>query len=325
MKKIEQVKINHHYVWARYLKNWASGKNVYYISKNGKIAFDSVKGLARKQHFYKLPILTEEDIDFVNQFVSQFDEFLREQALSTLADLFNVSKLINNLRPLQNENSKEFQKLVDIIESNLIENMHSIDESLFLPVLERLSLGDITCLEDTENLICFCLYLGHQFTRTLKIRNTILADEPATEEIRSKFPREQYLLERNWPCLSFVLGSNIGFNLFAKRNDMKWIFLTNHTDVSFITSDQPAINIHPSVKVEKLDQPPEDMDIYFPISPKYALMLNESRNYDDLEKNLAAKDVMYLNYRIYKDSGETVFSNSRESLASAFTNLRADT
>ena len=86
------------------------------------------------------------------------------------------------------------------------------------------------------------------------------------------------------------------------------------SNISFITSDSPVINIHPSLDKLEEGTAPEYMDVYFPLSPKYAYMINNSDTYNGLQDIVHEDDVIKLNEYIYKESYKTVFANSDEIL-----------
>lgn len=310
MDKIEQIKVNHHYVWARYLKNWSNNNDVFYITKKGKIAKDSVRGLCRERSFYTLPLLDGEDVIFLTQFSKLCDPFLQEQHRVFLSDLIKLSNLIRMLQAHPASNGNELRNIVDVVESNIIENMYAIDESIFLPILEKLSNGDFTCLEEIENLINFYHFIGHQITRTLNAKSRTFGGIRSNPDLVRQHSNGIKLLEKNWPCLSFMFGINVGFNLYAGRMATRQIFITNTSRVPFITSDNPVINIHPSADLVGPDEPPEHMDIYFAVSPKYAFLNCESDAYDGLDTSITEENVHFFNGHVYRKSGATVFGNS---------------
>jgi len=310
MDKVEQIKVNHHYVWARYLKNWSNNNDVFYITKKGKIARDSVKGLCRERNFYTLPLLDSEDVNFLTQLSAQCDPFLQELHREFLNDLVKLSTLIRVLQSHPASNGQDFRKVVDVIENNIIENMYAIDESIFLPILGKLTNGDFACLEETENLINFYQFIGHQITRTFNAKNRTFSGINSNPVLVNQHGDGIKLLEKNWPCISFMFGINVGFNLYAKRKSTKQIFITNTSQVPFITSDNPVINIHPSVNLKDVSKPPDHMDIFFAVSPEYAILICESDAYDGIEAAVTEEIVHQFNGHIYRNSGATIFATS---------------
>jgi len=305
MEKFEQIKKNHHYVWSYYLKSWADQKNeIFYISQKGKVAKDSVKGLAKDIDFYKMNSLNEEDVNFIKGLSSVSTKDLQDihlKQLNYFQKLLNIEKL--KLNPLY---SDEQSKLVQIVKSNTLENTYSIIEKFALYVISELIKGNSKILENKSNLIFFLYYIGHQFTRTKAFKEKCLA--------ALKEDGRLYLLwEKNWWFISYMFGINLGNSFYKTRMVDKHIFIINNTHVPFITSDSPVINIHPSL--DKLEKGKAPEYLYFPLSPKYAYMINNSDTYNELENIVQDDDVIMLNEYIYKESYKTVFANSDEMLS----------
>lgn len=73
--------------------------------------------------------------------------------------------------------------------------------------------------------------------------------------------------------------ANFYANLFDNK---KWVILVNHTDLPFITSDNPLISINHS-KEKHLSAASDKLTYYIPISPTYAIeMYPKSVKWNDL-------------------------------------------
>ncbi len=165
IEKSIQVKRNHHYAWSYYLKSWAEGKDIFYISKKGIIAKDSVKGLAKETDFYKINPLNKNDVELIRRFSKFSPPFLQkehESQLKHFIQLSNISTFINS----SGIDSEELHEIDKVIKHNSLENMHSIYEDLAVEVIASLSRGENANLNDTQNMIAFCSYFGHQISRT---------------------------------------------------------------------------------------------------------------------------------------------------------------
>ena len=321
--KSKQVKRNHHYVWSHYLKNWAEGNDLFYISKKGKIAKDSVKGLAKETDFYKISPLNEEDVDIIRRFSKLSPPFLQEEHESQLnhfIKLSSISKLINS----SGISSDEINKLDKVIKHNSLENMHSIYEDLTVEVIGALCRGDRTVLDETQNMIAFCSYIGHQISRTKNFKDKAKQALDGNVSLRKQYPKEARLLERNWWFISYMLGINIGFSLYESKDRDNHIFIENKTETPFITSDHPIINVHLDVLNKAEDEVPERSDFYFPVSPKYAYMINHSSEYNGLEGSISKEMVKKLNGHVYEKSYINVFSSNIESLEEIKAHNKAD-
>ncbi len=317
MKKNEQIKRNHHYIWRHYLKPWTDGRDIYYTTKNGKIALDSIKGLAVERDFYKIKHLDEQDIHYLRRFASFSPEPMKDNHNKYLDDFINIQSLIKNLRQKGN---KKAAKLMKIHQHNSFEGLHTIIENEAKPVLEQLTQENFTILDNLQNKLAFLSYIGHQLTRTKSLKESSLSavQSRINTPFASSIPNYELgcnLMEKNWWFLSFIFGTNIGFSLYITKDKDNHSFLRNNTMVPFITSDRPVINVHKSLKQLPNGEAPENMDLYFPISPQIAFMINESDRYNDsiVEIN-EESDVMDLNKAIAQNSYRHTFSNSMDLL-----------
>ena len=85
--------------------------------------------------------------------------------------------------------------------------------------------------------------------------------------------------------------------------------LINHTEEPFITSDQPVVNVHESITDEIKQISVNECDLYYPLSPKYALIISSSNKYPKgaLKANLAT--VQKLNTKLAKNAHIHIFSS----------------
>ncbi|QKF68101.1 DUF4238 domain-containing protein [Arcobacter venerupis] len=302
MEKFEQIKRNHHYVWSYYLKSWSFEDNkVFYISKKGKISCDSVKGLAKDIDFYKINSLNEKDIFFIKKLSSYSSINLQNIHLRQL-------NYFKNLLDIENYKINKFyqneqNQLVNTIKSNTLENTYSIIENLALKVISELIEGNSQVLHEDKKMIAFLYFIGHQLSRTKAFKEKILF-------ALAKDDRLYDLWEKNWWFIAYMFGINLGHSLYQNHKKNNHIFIVNNTNLKFITSDSPVINIHSSLNELKKGTAPEHMDLYFPLSPSYAYMINDSDTYNNLKDNINESDVLNLNEYIYKKSYKTVFADS---------------
>ncbi|MEJ1470074.1 MAG: DUF4238 domain-containing protein [Candidatus Sedimenticola sp. (ex Thyasira tokunagai)] len=159
MEKRKQIKRNHHYVWIFYLKSWATGNDLFYISKKGKIACDSVKGLAKETDFYKISLLTDKDIEFIKNFSSKSPSFLQEIHMSHLSDFITLSNISSAISKVDHD-SEDLASIRKVIHHNSLENLHSFIEDTAVEVISRLAQGDSECLKLKENMVAFCSYVA---------------------------------------------------------------------------------------------------------------------------------------------------------------------
>lgn len=316
MDKNRQIKRNHHYVWSFYLKSWADKNDIHYISKKGKISRDSVKGLAKEIDFYKINLLNKSDVEFIKAWSSFSPDVLQKIHMSHLRDFQNLTKLSNSISNIDVD-SDDIENVKKAIEHNSLENLHSIYEDLAVEAISNLAKGKLSVLDDGQNMIAFCSYLGLQITRTKLFKDKTFENIKLFSKQNAQAAQAaQYFdkTEKNWWFISFMVGVNIGMSLYAEREKQEHIFIRNLTSVPFITSDNPIINIHSSLNDLDEMEAPIYSDFYIPLSPSYAYMINDSSDFNHLSDTIDVDMVNELNGMMYQKSFKTVFSNSEEAL-----------
>jgi hypothetical protein len=98
-----------------------------------------------------------------------------------------------------------------------------------------------------------------------------------------------------------------------ERKQRPLILLKNDTDVPFITGDQPTVNLLGGAPT---DRSPDHLALYYPISPKLALLLDEPGNTCGIGQSpLTIEDIARLNEAELRTSNRQVFGNAEVSLS----------
>ncbi len=152
-----------------------------------------------------------------------------------------------------------------------------------------------------EQCIHFLHYLCTQYWRTKGIKDRVIelcnADKSAD-------------LSRMWNILIHMFAANTGASLFLERRQRKLVVVRNQTDVPFITGDQPAINLKGTGP-----RPPEDLSIYYPISPQLALLLADVDEEPPVpSEGITAAQAAALNGKLFEASYKQVFAQSEGAL-----------
>ena len=107
--------------------------------------------------------------------------------------------------------------------------------------------------------------------------------------------------------------ANFYANLLSDRN---WVFLINHTDLPFFTSDNPAIFINNSRKnVQNLSPASPETTFFIPLSPQIAIelysksILKEAEKFFDIYKR---ETVRWYNMNLKINSARFMMSNQKD-------------
>ena len=113
--------------------------------------------------------------------------------------------------------------------------------------------------------------------------------------------------------ISYLLGTNIGVNLYLQRNKSPLTIFINRTAEKFISSDVPIVNLAAS-KSESEYVAPTLLDAFYPVSPTVGVLLNESGKYELGVVYVDSSDVEYLNHAIASNADEDIFGSSKASV-----------
>ncbi|ELV8684370.1 DUF4238 domain-containing protein, partial [Vibrio fluvialis] len=106
-------------------------------------------------------------------------------------------------------------------------------------------------------------------------------------------------------------------SLYQSNHFDNYCMLTNHTEEPFITSDQPVINVHESLTDEIKQVSINECDLYYPLSPKYALIISSSNKYPNGTLKVNLTMVQKLNTKLAKKAHIHIFS-SQESVVKRY-------
>ncbi|WP_410734470.1 DUF4238 domain-containing protein [Citrobacter portucalensis] len=280
-RKDLEAKKRHHYVWANYLTRWGNGtKNVYYSTKTGKIAYDSVRAIAVDDYFYKTTKLTSKHVEIIKLFSSKSTDHLHRQHMLYLNDYLKMQRL-ETIFCESGMQDKETETLLHATKCNLMENLHSAHERSVQPVLAALADEQLDVLQNEQHMLDFMIFLGHQIARTKPFRDGIFRAQSRSNIVEIEVAET---MAHAWWFLSYMFGMNLGWSLYSSRNDTRHSLLINDTKLPFITSDHPIVNVHSCVSESEL-KAPEHADFYYPISPRIAYIICDSKRFA-LGKNI---------------------------------------
>lgn len=311
-----QAKKNHHYVWADYMTRWSNGdKNVWHTTKTNKIRLDSVKSFSKEEYFYKVEPLSPEHVQAIKLWSSLSPEDLHKQHMSYLSDYLRIQQLESIYRKSK-VRDKEIERAFHAMKCNGIENYHASHEGEVKEVIDRLSQGDMEALQEKGNMINFIMFFGHQISRTKAFKesiSTISTLDIAQHGLGEKISK---LTKECWWFISYMFGMSIGRSLYLDRNNDTHCLLINNTKTSFITSDQPIINVHPGLSDDEIAPPDSDeCDFYYPISPTSAYMINKSGRFPKGKTSISEEVACEMNIKMAKKARIHIIGDSRDSLS----------
>lgn len=311
MRKHQQAKKNHHYVWADYLRRWALEKDyVYCLTEKKNIRYDPVTAMLKEDFFYKVTPLSDQDVKLICDISSQCSPDYQELHMKTLAHYLQIQEFISKYRQLGVAN-QEADQLIKVLECNAMENTHTEHENLAKYILAELADERLDVLQDKQNMLAFSSFLGMQFVRTKASRDSLIV---SFSKKSSNYPDFLKSLKNSWWFISYMFGMNMGASLYLRRNINRQTLLINDSSVPFITSDQPVINIHPCLSNETLGIPTE-VDYYYPISPRVAFVFSESDIYPSGNYKVNESTVIELNSKVASQAWHHIISSSKESLS----------
>jgi hypothetical protein len=175
-------------------------------------------------------------------------------------------------------------------------------ENSFLPILTKLGSSDLSFYNDQNECITFLRFLATQYMRTKGIKLRII------QMFRHNYGHD---LTRIWDIMSFMTAVEFGAELFGQRERRSVALVRNRTETTFITGDQPVIDLH-AIR----PNPVETVSLYYPLGPRVALLLtdvDEAPQY--ATDTLTSAHVAELNKKIFEGSHSQVFAQTREPLS----------
>ncbi|VVO53656.1 hypothetical protein PS858_00411 [Pseudomonas fluorescens] len=310
-RKDLEAKKRHHYVWAHYLTRWGSGtKNVFYTTKTGKIAHDSVRALVADDYFYKTTALTSKHVEVIKSFSRHSPDHLHQQHMSYLNDFLKMQQVETAYRKSGVQNH-EAELLLHSMKCNLMENLHASHEKKALPVLAALAEEQLDVLQDERYMIEFMMFFGHQIARTKTFRDGVFRVQPRRNALEIEMADA---ITHAWWFLSYMFGMSIGLSLYMTRHNDKHALLINDTQVPFITSDQPVVNVHSCISETEFAAP-KHADFYYPISPRVAYIICDSDRFTPGKNEVNEATVAELNTKVAAQAMVHIIGDSERAIS----------
>lgn len=298
MKKRRQ-----HHVWKAYLRSWSERERIH-VLQSGSIRQAHVDDVAVQRDFYKLQHLTPAEIAYIKTVWIQHSTPAAHRLHEDTLRAFSVwAALSAQLSQADVSRNPELARAVDEQVHNAEEDFHSRLEDGVAELFELARRGDIGFFQQDQNAIRILHFMCVQYFRTVGIRERIVRKHAGT------LPGVN--MRHCWNIVSHIVATNVGFTLFVARRVAPLRLLVNNTSIPFITSDQPIINVFGHQSSEA----PTHLAMYYPISPRYALFVDDAEAPCGLDREpLTATTVEELNDAEARAGFRQVFAHEQEIL-----------
>lgn len=294
----EKKKRRQHHVWQGYLKSWLIDDEIACMTGD-KIFRGSTLNIAVDRDFYAIKKLNKLDVLLLEKLIEDTRSDPAKRTHRGFIQKFMIPDALEGL-------NAEADALIDVYRTNVLEDHYAKIESSFIPFLARALKGDVDFYLDDRECMIFIHYLCSQHMRTKAIQTKIV--EKSYEGIGIDF-------SRIWPIMAHMYAINIGGPVYVERRRRKLVLLKNHTNMPFITGDQPVVNL-----LSNSDEPPTELAFYYPISPNLALLINEVDGDIPLTSDgLTVEQVCGLNAKILAASHSQIYGCSDVALMAAKT------
>ena len=252
-----------HYVWRHYLEAWQNEYGLVHCSRNGVILpTTNPRNLMSEREFYRLPIITRADADFLK---GLFGSVRTAAPLRQLhCNLINQCEYISNGNELIQRSDRataEEKHLVRNAVIKLEDKLHGQIEQNALPLLAELREKRAKFIHADKSAIDLFRFLAHQYFRTKRIRTAI------KEELSRIDPNQDFGRLTNLVC--HIGAENVGASLFEDRDEFDIVFLDDTEGVGFITGDQPIVNLMGTGDSRETTE----LVLYYPLTPDLSCLV----------------------------------------------------
>lgn len=335
---MEDKKRRHHYVFQAYLKAWGMNEQVWCL-REGKIFKANTVNIAQERDFYRIQPLNLFELKFFMLLQKKAHPKVRKEMLNhiiTYLSPIEWQKDVLQFKQFLKENfyygealpleiEEEFikiEKQIDIGTNNIMEDYLSEIEGDGVRWIELLLNKDRSfyCSNDNystqgyfdDDQFHFLLFVSIQYFRTKAMKERWINNfKPALEHPdwhTLKIPKEKICLDNLHPHFMWQFQTACAYALRSRNAHLT--LLVNATELPFITSDQPVINIE--ANYNNLDEETTELIFYYPISPNIAITINDKNIEDIMDLNI--KKVDEFNRKILNSAYQNIFSNSKEIL-----------
>lgn len=319
---LENKKRDQHYVFQAYLKSWVNTNEKLWCLRDGKMFDVKTNNIAFEKDFYRVNSLSNKELEFIKLFFSKSsDAFKKEmnyflKLYTTIDREEKIFELIFKLCPKDvpeiYETIDDINEMIDIARNNIMEEVYCDFEGEACDWLKNLSEENVDFLytsskEEKEKFISF---VCSQYFRTKRMKDHTMHVLKEAEKyfVNKDFPQGSIKAENLYQPMLWLLSAKCSDAILKSHINL----LINKTDVPFITSDQPVINL--KADYEDFSQKPDELVFYYPISPHVAVKINDNLCMKKIELT-NANDIYEYNDLINKAAYKMIFSKEKSAIS----------
>ena len=271
-----------HYVPRCYLHLWRDNSDTLYQLINGEIvtARGELKVIAQSKDFYRVKLLSDTEFRMLESAIHSY-----EYANEALQDFTLFYLKIYDLSGKVHESFSTIPQLLpvtDVLVNNLVEKLYAEIEGKAAPILKDMATGNMDWWNDCGKRVDFYTFWGTQYTRT-----------PGILEQAKTVPLPAGTTDAVYPPMMMHLAMTIVDMMIAKAEEYHVELLKNNSTLPFITGDRPIIDL-----CKNKDQ---KLDMYFPVSPRYALRIKNTDNETPINPEVTETHVEEFNQAIKRN------------------------
>ena len=287
----EQITHKQHYVQRKYLSLWADD-----LTTDGFVMCEinhkepkpiKITNIMFEHDFYKIPILTYNEIEVCSSIISRFPTISKESADEYIRNLY-ISRAIHDSDNVPNSIKIELDKtLIQLGEEfqRCAENM--MDDSL----REKILSCNPAFLNNYEEKYSFLAYLFMQYLRSPSSKRIIAGNLNNYSGLETPINGDNI-----WAVLQNVIASGATNYMFRLKVRVKFLL---SKDNAFKTCDNPVVRL--ALAKDKTDR------FYYPFSPSVALIVGTNDD-DSGVSNLSREQVDAFNKLIENNATRIVVS-----------------
>jgi hypothetical protein len=293
-----------HFVWEHYLAGWTNGGNLW-CQMAGRRFPVAPANIAHERDFYRLKELSDVDISYLEALAAKPTIPMLRKLAQGWVRAFRRPFELQRAYLATGRKDPAIEQELDIAINNLEEDLHSNLEGQAVRLLAALKAGDDGIASNDGDYMLLARYLAAQFMRTPRMQRIGV-------EASSELPN--FNCEAAWGLMRTIFATNIGWSLYADRAHNCITFLAAADTAELITADQPIVN---TKGASVGGDPPEGLELYYPLSPTKALLLTcDSTAPGATRRQLSHSETVAYNRLLVAASEQQIYAATERALTS---------